>query len=346
MLQNNELSDTIYALNFSFWKKSSVRQCFPGKQIIFIKNPSKVPVGGILAVWGMPSLADNLTKNFKLLRLEDGFLRSVGLGADLIRPLSWVVDSRGLYYDATKPSDLEYLLNHSSFTPALLERAACLRKRIVEEKLTKYNIGGSSWQRPNTNKKIILVPGQVESDASIRYGAPAIRSNMQLLQTVRQNHPAAYLIYKPHPDVLAGLRARGIKEDEAFRFCDELVTDVDMSSLLPLIDEVHVITSLAGFEALLYGKAVTCYGQPFYSSWGLTTDIIPNPRRGRLLSMEELVAGALIEYPLYMSRVKDSLISVEEALEELLLWKSTCSETVPWWRKTFRMILRLVVGIK
>jgi len=226
-----------------------------------------------------------------------------------------------------------------------------LRERIVAEGLTKYNIGVAGWQRPSGVGKVILVPGQVESDASLAYGAPNIRTNIGLLEAVRQANPQGYIVYKPHPDVMAGLRAKGAGEDEALRWCDELVTDAAMGDLLMAVDEVHVLTSLAGFEALLRGKSVTCYGQPFYSGWGLTKDVIPsNPRRCRRLSLDELVAGALIEYPLYLSRMSDALITPEQALDELLTWrassKAKAGVAVLWWQKCFRIVLRLVVGVR
>ena len=37
------------------------------------------------------------------LRVEDGFLRSRGLGAELVPPLSLVTDDLGIYYDPTRP---------------------------------------------------------------------------------------------------------------------------------------------------------------------------------------------------------------------------------------------------
>ena len=104
-----------------------------------------------------------------MIRLEDAFLRSVGLGADLIRPLSWVMESRGMYYDATAPSELEHKLLITEFPADLLVRARLLRDRIVEQGLTKYNVGAGTWRRPNEALRVILVPGQVESDASIQY---------------------------------------------------------------------------------------------------------------------------------------------------------------------------------
>jgi capsular polysaccharide export protein len=348
LLNTSEFSEVskIYALDFSSWKRSALCQCFPSVQVVFISNATDVPSGGVLVVWGMKPIPGELAADVKILRLEDGFLRSVGLGADLIRPMSWVVDSRGIYYDATRPSDLEHLLAERVFPPEMVARAALLRERIVAERLTKYNIGVSGWQRPSDVENVILVPGQVESDASLAYGAPNIRTNIGLLEAVRRANEKAYIVYKPHPDVMAGLRAKGKGEDEALRWCNELVTDVAMGDMLMAVDEVHVLTSLAGFEALLRGKSVTCYGLPFYSGWGLTEDVIPNPRRSRQLSIDELVAGALVEYPVYLSRISDALITPEQALDELLAWRARAGVTVPWWRKCFRIVLRLVMGVR
>lgn len=336
----------IHALDFSSWKRSAVCQCFPGARVVFITSVAEVPTAGVLAVWGMKPIDGRLAEGVRLLRLEDGFLRSVGLGVDLIRPMSWVIDGRGIHYDAGRPSDLEHLLAETALSPVATERAASLRKRIVAEGLTKYNIGASGWQRPAAAGKVILVPGQVETDASLLYGAPKIRTNIELLTAVRRANPQAYIVYKPHPDVVAGLRAKGVGEEEVFRFCNEQVKDVAMGDLLLAVDEVHVLTSLAGFEALLRDRPVTCYGLPFYSGWGLTTDIIANPRRNRRLSLDELVAGALIDYPVYLSRMSEALLTPEQALDELLAWRARAGRSVPWWRRCFRIVLRLVMGVR
>lgn len=338
--------ERIYALNFSHWKKHAVRSCFPGCEVVFTDAAGTVPVGARLAVWGMDRAATQVAADVTILRVEDGFLRSVGLGADLIRPLSWVVDSRGIYYDATCPSDLEVLLSETTFDAALLKRAGMLRERIVAEGITKYNVGASSWSRVPISGNTILVAGQVETDDSLNYGAPATRTNLGLLDAVRKANPDAYIVYKPHPDVMAGLRAKGRDEDRAVHYCDEVVTDVAMAKLLLDVDEVHVLTSLAGFEALLRGKRVTCYGQPFYAGWGLTTDLVPIARRRRRLSLDELVAGALILYPLYLSRAGGTLVSPERALDELADWKAAQGHVVPWWREVLRIGLRRIVGVR
>lgn len=336
----------VYALGFSRWKRRPLRLCLPQNEVRFISRFDHVPDGAVLVVWGMRPVPEADERGISVVRVEDGFLRSVGLGADLIRPLSWVVDRRGIYFDARQPSDLEMLLAETVFSNELLQRAAALRERIVEEGLTKYNVGAARWRRPAGLARVILVPGQVESDASIVCGAPGINTNLGLLQAVRMANPDAYVMYKPHPDVVAGLRARGQGEDDAARWCDAVVVDAPMGALLAEVDEVHCLTSLAGFEALLRGKRVVCYGQPFYAGWGLTEDKQPLARRTRRLMLDELVAGALILYPRYMSRKRHALITPEEALDELVEWRTRNGGRTPWWRKVFRAVLRRVVGVR
>ncbi len=345
------INGVIYALNFSTWKRRCMRLLFQDQEVRFIADTSKIASGDTLAIWGMRDPDSRLPENVNVVRIEDGFLRSVGLGADLIRPLSWVWDDLGIYFNATRPSRLEVILASTQFDQAILNRARALRNSLVAARLTKYNVGSAVWTRPGNARRIVLVPGQVESDASITYGAPSglcsVRRNIDLLKAVQQANPDAWVVYKPHPDVLAGLRAQGADEASALQWCDEQVVDVSMSSMLDMVDEVHVITSLAGFEALLRGKRVVCHGQPFYAGWGLTDDMAPLPRRTRRLTLDELVAGALILYPNYFNRRGDALITPEAALEELIAWRdSRPGGITPWWRKLFRVLLRRVVGVR
>jgi capsular polysaccharide export protein len=332
----------VYAWGFSIRKQGFVRRFAHESQVRFVRTLDKVPDGAVVLLWGSQALPPGAAGRLRTVRLEDGFLRSVGLGADLAQPLSWVLDRRGLYYDATRPSDLEHLLQSVPFTDSLRERAARLRGRIVASRITKYNVGAGTWHAPATAGRVILVPGQVEHDASLKYGAPGIATNMALLAAVRRAHPDAYLVYKPHPDVVAGLRAQGAGEASAAQLCDEVVRDVGMDVLLPVVDEIHLMTSLTGFEALLRGKTVICYGQPFYAGWGLTTDVLPVPRRTRSLSLDELVAGALILYPRYVSRATRGMSTPEQALDELLAWREARPNRLKSiWRSLLRPVLRI-----
>ena len=316
----------VEAFGFTPWKQPSLRRFLAGRAVRF-RWARSLPGrrAEAVAVWGRRArprlLATAADRQLPVLRVEDGFLRSVGLGADLIDPISWVVDRTGMYYDATGPSDLEHLLAGSDWTAAQLQRAAALRQRLVTEAITKYNLSGASWQRPASASRVVLVVGQVESDASIRFGAPALNSNLALLQAVRAAEPDAFVIYKPHPDVVAGLCRSGEGELQAAAFCDQVLTEGSISTLFSQVDALHVLTSLAGFEALLRGVEVHCWGLPFYAGWGLTRDQLRCERRGRSLPLDALVHGALIDYPRYVSRHSGWFISPEQAIDELVAWR-------------------------
>jgi capsular polysaccharide export protein len=337
----------VYALGFSWRKRRLVRQFMGGTEVRFIRTIAQVPDGATVAVWASGPFGRSFPEaghggRFLTLFLEDGFLRSVGLGADLVRPLSWVIDGRGIYYDASRPSDLEHLLQTGVFDGATLERAATLRHTLVSSGLTKYNVGTGSWHKPSKagQKRVTLVPGQVETDASIRYGAPGINTNLALLKAARQADPHAWLLYKPHPDVVAGLRGQGRQEEQAAHWCDEVVTDVPMGELLDAVDTVHVMTSLAGFEALLRGKTVFCHGLPFYAGWGLTQDVLTVPSRTRKLDLDAMVAGVLLQYPRYVSRLTGQICPAEQVLAELQAWQSSRNRSLPFWRKILRPLIR------
>ncbi|HSI58648.1 MAG TPA: capsular polysaccharide biosynthesis protein, partial [Ideonella sp.] len=351
--QRERFPPLVAAVGFSAWKRPFVQAFFAGSEVRFQGPRKPVPEGAALALWGrreLPPGAQGLAPE-RLVRLEDGFLRSVGLGAELVRPLSWVMDRSGLYYDAATPSDLEKLLQSAHFPPALCERALALRERILALGLTKYNVGHAAWQRPPGSRRVLLVVGQVESDAAVKHGAPGLRTNIGLLRAVREGHPQAYLVYKPHPDVVARLREQGENEGGARQWCDELVSDAPMDAMLRQVDEVHVLTSLTGFEALLRGKPVVTWGCPFYAGWGLTTDRQPMPWRQRRLPLDALVAAVLILYPTYVSRASGHFTTPERALEELQAWRAEAG-TAPGslggraWREAKRWALRWAQSVR
>jgi capsular polysaccharide export protein len=336
---------TIYAVGFSLWKRPHVRAFFQGREVVFVRNPHLLPKRSKLCVatWGMRIAQTAFPANAEIIRVEDGFLRSVGLGADLVRPLSWVRDARGIYYNATGPSDLEHILENFEFSNDWISRSHKLRESLIASELTKYNIGSGEWRRPCGNQRVVLVPGQVESDASIQYGSAGIKTNLDLLKASRAENPGAFIVYKPHPDVVAGLRSKGAGESVAEDYCDALVVDVPMGALLKQVDEVHTLTSLTGFEALLRGMKVVTYGMPFYAGWGLTEDrgmkAETASRRQRRLNLDELVAGTLLLYPTYVSRKTGKFTTAEDALQELLKWRESASGSVPAWRKVLRFLL-------
>lgn len=333
----------VHALGFSRWKRPIVRRFLAGSEVVFIRSARHLPACAAVAMWGRAD-PGALPPSTRPVCLEDGFLRSVGLGADLTQPLSWVCDDAGLYYDASRPSRLERILAEQVFGDSLLQRAARLRDLVLACGITKYNLDAAHrhapWRRPERERHVILVPGQVEEDASLRHGAPGIKRNVELLRTVREMNPRSHIVYKPHPDVVAGLRRRGREEKSASNWCDEIVLHEPIGRMFEQVDAVHTLTSLAGFEALLRGKPVTCYGLPFYAGWGLTSDMLSSPRRSRKLTLDELVAGALILYPSYVSRVTGQFTTPERAVEELIAWRVEGEHPLPV-RRLLRPVLSL-----
>jgi capsular polysaccharide export protein len=237
------------------------------------------------------------------------------LGAALVPPLSLVADDLGIYYDPTRESRFEQLMA-ASLSDEDRARALALGRALVTSGITKYNLAGQLPKLPPGRR--ILVPGQVEDDASVRLGGGAERSNLALLERVRAENPDAVLIYKPHPDVEAGLRPGLIAPARMAELADVVAHEASPAALLAEIDELWTITSTMGFEALLRGLPVTTLGAPFYAGWGLTRDLGPVPERRRLRAdLAQLTHAALIAYPRYFDPVSGLPCPPEVVLERL-----------------------------
>ena len=249
------------AADMRLWKRRPLQQFFGQYAQVRFARGSKAPTQAAKSNRRLMRWASTDARDAVLV--DDGFLRSRGLGADLVAPLSLVLDDLGIYYDATRPSRLEALITGSpTLPPAARDRAQALITRIRAAGLSKYNLQGKPLPELPKGRRI-LVPGQVEDDASIRLGAGEVRSNAALLQAVRTANPAAVIIYKPHPDVRANLRPGHIAN--AGDWADLVLDDADPIAAIQACDCVWTMTSLLGFEALLHHRPVTCLGMPFYA---------------------------------------------------------------------------------
>jgi len=306
----------VAACGMAWWKRFEIARFLqtPQHPLRFFRSERRAIAfaarrRGAIAIWPsrmsehMAEAAD--AKGVPLVRVEDGFIRSVGLGSNLVPPSSIAVDRLGIHYDPHRPSDLEAILADTVFSPALLSRARQLQRTILDAGISKY--GGDRrhvFPARTQARRLVLVPGQVEDDMSVRLGGGGLSSNLELVRRTRTAEPDAEIWFRPHPDVDAGHRKGLVPDDEALRHADRVVRGGSMAQLLERVDAVHVLTSLTGFEALLRGREVTCHGLPFYAGWGLTRDLARIPeRRGRRLTLEQLVAAALILYPRYLDPV-------------------------------------------
>nr|WP_207306545.1 MULTISPECIES: capsular polysaccharide biosynthesis protein [unclassified Campylobacter] len=333
-------SNRLFMLGFTLWKRYFIRPFFKAKdnKIIFLNSLKslaryKLKENDKFFIWGKRidynALKTTLIKKAqdenllhfipKISLVEDGFIRSISLGSDLTRPFSLNVDDKGLYIDPNKASKLEELLQNEIFDENMLNRAKNIIKILLENRFSKYN--GLKHENLKINakigQKIILIPAQVEDDVSMILGGFGL-STLDLLKEVRAKNQDAYIIFKPHPDVLSGNRV-GLKDETLIlEFCDEIVKDCSIDSAIKIADEIHTITSTSGFDALLRAKKVFTYGMPFYAGWGLTKDKYRCERRTRKLSLEELVAGALIIYPRYINPKTKTLCEIEVCLDIML----------------------------
>lgn len=307
------------------WKRASMTGFHRAGPMRFAATPQKTldlatRTGRPILSWASktsPAL-QNAARDLPLVRIEDGFLRSKGLGAALIPPLSLVHDRHGIYYDPGAPSDLETAIARRA-AQGRTARGQALVARLRASGLSKYNLPLSPYTPQKPARPRILVVGQVRDDASVRLGAVGeIADTAALLAAARSTHPDARIVYKPHPDVEAGLR----DGTETPAHADEIARNSDPISVLDQVDEVWTISSLLGFEALIRGKPVVCAGLPFYAGWGLTRDLAPagHPafaRRTARPDLAALVAAALIDYPRYHDPVSDLPCTVETLLDRL-----------------------------
>lgn len=261
-----------------------------------------------------------------IIHIEDGFVRSVGLGAAFVPAASLIFDAAGIYYDPSRPSDLEWMLEHQDVSKAEARRGDHVRQMLIDRGVSKYNLGAGHGILPKLpyDKEIILVPGQVSDDASIlntQSHSLALASgrnpNLLLLERTRADNPDAFIIFKPHPDVQSKLRNGALTETELAGLADRVEADIDILNLIQACDKVETISSLTGFEALLRNKPVVVHGQPFYAGWGLSEDRTKCERRTRQRSLEELVFLTLCQYPRYADPVTAQNSDCEAVIDAL-----------------------------
>jgi capsular polysaccharide export protein len=339
---NDQTRGTLYCVGMSMWKRAVVRPFLstPSARVRFVRSVKALErktleADSRIVTWGIRNesrlVALAAERRIPLWRMEDGFLRSVGLGSDLFRPVSLVVDQSGMYYDPTSGSALEHMLATQQLDADDMDRAARFRREYVKLKLSKYNLGRSTLQIDSKGRRVLLVPGQVEDDASIQRGSPMVRSNLDLLRAVRAANPDACILYKAHPDVVAGNRQGMVPPHELAVLADQCVNEANIIDCILAADEVHTMTSLSGFEALLHGRTVHCYGGPFYAGWGLTVDHFALPARKRQVDLDALVFAVMLAYPRYVLPGASGFASAEQVMHFMVEQATGAESTKTGW---------------
>jgi capsular polysaccharide export protein len=354
-----ETAGITHVLGVHPWKHRAVRPFVQGRRstVTWTMRPEQAlkrqeADGGRIVAWSSRAPEDFAERcaaqGAPFVRMEDGFVRSVGLGANLEAPWSLVLDRSGVYYDPSGPSDLETILQTGDFPTELVERAAALRRQITAANLSKYNVGSpeiGALMQPSAGRRRILVPAQVANDASVMRGGGRIKDNLGLLRAVRESNPDAFIVFKPHPDVESGIRPGAAPADQVSRYADVVADRMSMAHLLDQVDELHTLTSLSGFEALLRQIPVTTWGLPFYAGWGITVDHEACPRRTRKLSLDELVAGTLITYPRYVDRSSEWPCEAEDVVGKLSFWLLQRDTKGLLGRRRTKTLVRQLLGL-
>ncbi|MEO1331146.1 MAG: capsular polysaccharide biosynthesis protein, partial [Pseudomonadota bacterium] len=271
-----------------------------------------------IAVWGADrARIDRLRgAGAEVVALEDGFVRSIGLGVEHERPVSLVAARHALHFETDRETDLDRILARGCADP---ERGCRLLERLRDGALTKY-LDDRTAPRPSppkSDRTRVLVVGQVNGDASLRFGGGYPGGNLALIEAARRRWPEGFLLYKPHPDVVSGLRPDPDGEAIA-AIADAVAPEIPPLDAAAWAEVVETMTSQLGLEALIHapkkgGPRVVCHGRPFYAARGLTEDLAP-PRGGRAVAeppvaeppaasvdLARFAHAAFIDYPRYVT---------------------------------------------
>lgn len=258
--------------------------------------------------------------NGRAVQLEDGFLRSFGAG-DSFPPLSLVIDDQGIYYDSTHASSLESILNSKlSLVDDIAPEVARAKRLILEYRLSKYNhspILDVRRLRAGDAGRVLVVD-QTTGDMSVALGGASAADFSGMLRAALAENPTATVYVKTHPEASSGRKGgylTGVRDDLRTVV---LRNPVNPLSLIEKMDRVYVVTSTMGFEALLAGKPVTCFGIPWYSGWGVTDDRQPCPRRVCRRTVDELFAAAYFHYARYLNPVTRKQGTIFDVIDWLI----------------------------
>ncbi len=317
------------AIGFNDWKFGFTADYLPEYRVAFVPRKlvnfnlarlmMKMQVEPKLAIiWGYNEtkwLNNYLTyKKLEIWRAEDGFVRSADLGANGATPYSLVFDKKGLYYNTDGSSELNDLLDRYSISDKTLKEGKKLFNLFQESNTSKYNPYFTKKNHTIKTTQSILVIGQVDSDASLRFGNTEGWNAEDMVRLAKMENPSAQIIYRPHPEIFKGYQDSKFKFDKVKFFAEIQSPEVDIIDAINKADHIYTICSLAGLEAVLRNKKVTVLGRAFYGGWGLTDDRVEYVHRSRQLTRLELFVIAYIVYPKYLCSLEDSVLGLTSTI--------------------------------
>lgn len=340
----NRKKHLIVMINIASWKRNIFNHFFDSKsKVLYLPLNKSIKSLNIVAqnfaeikiiIWGYPNYLffkelDAFIKanDCQLIRVEDGFVRSFGLGVDHIPPRSICFDNSSIYFNAEEESDLEKIIkNKNNFlNKKILSDAKRYRDLFIKNEITKYNVSttckADKLYKNKHNQLRILCVGQCEKDASIAYGSPIVKTNLDLCKIARKENPSAQIIFKQHPDEIDKIEITNLIS----KYCNIIITEsMSINDSLRDVDIVYTISSLFGFEALIRNVKVRTLGIPFYAGYGLTSDYVICKRRNISLNLDEIFALVYLVYPIYINENGEK-ISYKECFEYFIKQKKQYS---------------------
>ena len=317
-----------------------LNQSFTGLKILFDNKccgykSAEYSKADLYYIWGMresraqvETLCQAKKNNSNVIFLEDGFIRSIvpfakkDIDEKYRLSFSYTMDSNSAYIDAYHVSNLEQILNSNLiFSDDELRRARLNMNRIINYKVSKYNHQEDTipYKIAKSNRKKILVVDQSYGDMSIELGMANSNTFINMLKTAIAENQDSDIFIKIHPDVKASGTLRGYYSDYKEHDNIHVINDdVNPITLLNSVDVVYVCTSQMGFEALISGKKVKCFGMPFYAGWGVTEDYVKLTRRTQKRSVEEIFFAAYIMYTNYVDPFNGTKIEIEDAINKII----------------------------
>lgn len=356
-----ERDKRFFIVSTHFWHRLKFYRFLYSRKLIYISNIKALQThnlnsNDVVLTWSIGKKQYTnfcQEQNIPLFRMEDGFIRSVGLGSHFVQGHSFCIDKTNIYFNARRSNDLENELNNTEVLPTEIEQACNLIKIINKNQITKYNLPFDQkmpkeeifmmQQIQKSTKRKILIIGQVANDKSVLHGC-LIHSNIyDLLKQTRIKNPDKIIIFKNHPDCVLSFRAGKIQHKNLANYTDYVLEQITIDQVIDIVDEIHTFTSLSGMEGLIRGKEVYCYGSPFYSNWGLTHDVTEISRRLRKRTLEELVYLSYIKYPRYYDHQLNIFVTVFDVIKTILLEQNTYKKRPALFMKISNIIKIIVV---
>ncbi|MFH3481887.1 capsular polysaccharide export protein, LipB/KpsS family [Xanthobacter variabilis] len=252
-----------------------------------------------------------------LITAEDGLIGPPGA--------SLILDDTTAHYDAAGGSRLErWLKSGPDLTVAERQRAQAAINRIVSGHLSRIGPATAACAAIGSSEhRKILVVDQAIDDPAVRCSAAGQAAFAQMLRNAMDRFKGCdIIIFRDFADGTGHLGADALT---AAQIDPQLIgtqvfeapAGTNPHAIFQAVDEVFVVTSHVGFEALMAGKTVQCHGTPFYAGWGLTEDHVPAAGRGRSRTIEDLFHASYILHSRYCDPRSGEAVELEQALDQV-----------------------------